>query len=54
MNITGRLFRCIICGLGSETWGESVFHMARHLDGDLNLAAILTTIKLESTEEAAK
>ena len=51
MNIIGRLFRCIVCGFGSENWGESVFHMALHLDGDLNLAQILTTIKRESTSE---
>ena len=51
-NITGRIFRCIICTHGSETWGEAVFHMALHLDGDLNLAQILTTIKLESNQEA--
>ena len=51
--ILGRLYKCF-CGSQSHSWQGAVTHIAvRHLDGDFALARVLTTIKLESTQEAS-
>lgn len=51
--LIGRLFSCIVCQHGSETWGGAVYHMTMHLnlqtrdwDKELEVARILTTISM--------